>query len=63
MISCNVFVGVIMYIILTVIWDLFNLYVKKFRCLDVLTFINIMFILVFDILSIKFREFYYMTRK
>lgn len=63
MILCNVFVGVIMYIILMVIWDLFNLYVKKFRCLDVLMFINIMFILVFDILLIKFREFYYMMCK
>lgn len=52
-----------MYIILMVIWDLFNLYVKKFRCLDVLMFINIMFILVFDILLIKFRELYYMMCK
>lgn len=63
MTSCNAPVGVIMHIILTAIWDLLNLYAKKFRCPDVLTSINTMFTLVPDISPTKPRELHHMTRK
>ncbi|MCE4233340.1 hypothetical protein FJK73_33785, partial [Escherichia coli] len=52
-----------MHIILTAIWDLLNLYAKKFRCPDVLTSITTMFTLVPDISPIKPREHHHMTRK
>lgn len=63
MTSCNAPVGVIMHIILTAIWDLLNLYAKKFRCPDVLTSINTMFTLVPDISPTKPVELHHMTRK